>query len=82
MHDEIGPPGHDADTRRLPMKIEQFAPGVALHGVTIERRAEQRREDDRTEPDDDGKADLCGRISLLGDGGGRRQRGRLRARGA
>lgn len=57
MHDEIGPHVHLAAVRELPVEIEKFAPGVAFHGVTIEGRAEQRREYDGTESDDDRETD-------------------------
>lgn len=57
MHDEAGPHGHAAAVRELPVEIEKFAPGVTLDRVTIEGRAEQRREHDRTESDDDRKTD-------------------------
>ena len=57
MHDEIGLHGHDATDRELPVEIEQFAPGMPVRGIAIERGAKQRREDDRTQSDDDGKPD-------------------------
>lgn len=57
MHDKVGLHGHDATDRELPVEIEKFAPGMPVRGIAIERGAEQRREDDRTQSDDDGKPD-------------------------